>query len=150
MKPKKFKNSFLLIPLCMFMILLWCSWGEKPVELLDDKKLIDLNKAIEFMEPGGELITPDDPAYTTAVTTEQKPSEEMIYINVRGEQIKFDGEEITFEELEAKLRQKLKKTDREHVTFKLADNFAEAHVYRNILGLLRDMNEKEGVKYAYE
>ena len=52
---KTLKIIFLLVT-----VITLCSWGEKTVELLDSRKLIDLEKAIEISTPGGAAIFEDD------------------------------------------------------------------------------------------
>jgi len=146
MKSKKSDKKPYIVPLLLFILLLLGAWGSKPVELLDDSKLIDLNKAIDFARPGGELITPDVTLFTTAVTTEPQVVETEIIISIRGEMISYNGAECVFEDLEDKIR----KMSKEHVTFKLVDDFAEAHLYKKILELLRELKEEIQLRYTYE
>lgn len=146
MRSKKYSKKVFPALLLMLMILVLCAWGEKPVELLDDQKLIDLNKAIDFAAPGGELVTQDDPAVTAAVTAVTQIREEEIVISIRGERITYNGSECRFEDLEAKLR----KTNKEHVRFRLVDDYAESHFYRKTLALLKDLNKEIQLRYSYE
>ena len=48
------KEKFKLFILMFFFLLFLCGWGKKKVELLNDKKLIDLNVAIEICKPGAD------------------------------------------------------------------------------------------------
>lgn len=146
MRSKKYNKKIFSALLLMLMTIVLCAWGEKPVELLDDQKLIDLNKAIDFARPGGELISPDDHTVTTAVTTVTRVREEEIVINIRGESIKFNGSECSFEDLETKLR----RSNKEHVRFRLTDDYAEAHLYRKTMTLLKDLNKEIKLRYSYE
>ena len=48
------KKRLLLVIMLLSSVLILSAWGE--VELLDDGKLIDLDKAIEFSMPGADII----------------------------------------------------------------------------------------------
>ena len=131
----------------MISVVFVCAWGTKPIELLDDKKLIDLDKAIEFAKPGADSLFPiESTAVTTSVhttTTKPVPKEKKIYINVSSENITYDGKECKFNELEEKLR----KNNDKNTTFILNDDFAEAHVYKKVLNLLKDLNNEIVLNY---
>lgn len=47
----------IVISVCFLMLLL-VGWGEKKIELLDNNKLIDMDKAIEYAKPGGAWCYP--------------------------------------------------------------------------------------------
>ena len=114
----------------VFAAALLIGWKVKPVELIDNKLLIDLDTAI--VEPDwGQEGNPGESA--------QKPNPEegdSIFISVRGEEISLNGEKVKDASvLQSYLSVRLK----ENNAVVLEDNYAEAHVYKEVYNLLVTM-----------
>ena len=54
------KRKGKLLLLLTVSLLVLAGWGQKKVELLNDKKLIDLNAALEKCILGADDLTPDE------------------------------------------------------------------------------------------
>lgn len=142
------KKRLLFVIMLLSSVLILSAWGE--VELLDDGKLIDLDKAIEFSMPGADIPhsqsdvpdVPDDPGEPDRPDT---PQNRVIVISIRGTTITYNGSvfkgNVTFEQL-------LRRDNGENVRFELVDDFAEAHVYKGILKILKKLHEEIGLEYS--
>ena len=150
------KRKYKLVLLMIFSLLLLAGWGKKSVELLNDKKLIDLNAALGncilgaedlIQDEGNQTQNPENPAtpkptmtprptatprpIVTPVPTEA-PKPRTIVIVVRDQKITYDSKE----RLEAStLKEQIQMDHGELVSFRLVDDFAEAHVYRKIMDI---------------
>lgn len=128
------------------------AWKVKPVELIDDKLLIDLDTAIVeagWGQEGNPSDNPDDPKQdgeqeedkeNTGTTQKPNPDQKAITVSVKGEKIIMDGgimEDVVA--LQSQLTVALGK----NATVVLEDNYAEAHVYKDVLKLLQDMQARE-------
>lgn len=156
----------LLLPVLLSVLLL-AGWGKKTVELLNSKKLIDLNAAIEFCMPGAEALTPEDgektenpaevtvtpspaatPTVTPRPTVTPKPTMDSkpraVTISVRGCVVTCDSKQ--WDDLEA-LRERIVREANSNVTFRLIDDFAEAHVYRQLIAMLEELEAELGLSY---
>lgn len=138
----------------MFLI----GWGEKKIELLDDKKLIDLSKAIEYAKPGGdwqensdnrEQQNNEDNAETDSRETDEQESveekDQIIVISIRDEEITYDGtklDDIT------ELKQMIERDYKENVSFRLVDDWAETHIYKAALQILSNLHAEIGITYS--
>ena len=137
------KKRLLLVIMLLSSVLILSAWGE--VELLDDGKLIDLDKAIEFSMPGADIphSQPDVPDPPPDVP--DPPQNRVIVISIRGTTITYNGSvfkgNVTFEQL-------LRRDNGENVRFELVDDFAEAHVYKGILKILKKLHEEIGLEYS--
>ena len=133
--------------LCMFPSVFLCALAAKPIELLDDRKLIDLDKAIEFAKPGKDSFFPTEaaitPVSTTAVTTKPVKTETTITIRIQWETIFYNGKECEYQTLEEKLR---KDSDADTI-FRLEDDYAEAHIYTSTYKLLKGLQDEIGLRY---
>ncbi len=164
-----------LILLALVSLLVLAGWGQKKVELLSDKKLIDLSAAIGNCTLGADDMTPDDGTSTqnpegqegaaptatptpgitprptakptTSLQPTVKPADRTIIISVRDEEILYDLRSVDDMEMLEK-RITIEHTD--HVTFKLVDNYAEAHVFRSVMKLLEKLEAELGVRYVRE
>ena len=134
---------------------LFIGWKVKPVELIDDKLLIDLDTAI--VEAGwGQEGNPDDaPDDTkqegdkdnnnTGTTDKPNTSKNTITVAVQGEKITLDG--VTVKDA-ATLRSRLSAVLESDSTVVLEDNYAEAHVYRDVLQVLEIMQNMNSFKLS--
>lgn len=147
------KRRGIAVLFVLLSVMLLAGWGKKQVELLDDKKLIDLSKAIENCK-GGDLLKPSDnpdgvvePGEDSLSDSGDTVSEKEIVISVRNKTVTYDTVEWkNIKNLEMKIRQDFK----EKVVFKLVDNYAEAHVYRYIMKVLADLEAEIGITYSIE
>lgn len=125
----KQKKKIIFVAL-VFVAALLIGWKVKPVELIDNKLLIDLDTAIVEADWGQE----SNPGEST-----QKPNPEegdSIYITVWGEEILLNGEKVKDASvLQSYLSVKIK----ENSAVVLEDNYAEAHVYKEVYNLLDTM-----------
>lgn len=157
------KKKYRLLVIAMVSLLLLAGWGKKTVELLNSKKLIDLSAAIEICMPGVEpepdgekpevsvtpTITPKltvtpVPSATPKPTTPPKPKPRAVVINVRGREVTCGS--TTWEDMDA-LKERIAREAGSNVTFRLVDDFAEAHVYRQIITILEELDAKLGLSY---
>lgn len=161
------KRKCRLVVAVLFSLLFLVGFGKKSVELLSDKKLIDLNAAINVclsgadsseQEDGGKqegLQNPADPTVTPEPSNApaKKPEQpdngtgeaRTIVISVRERVITYDSEEqIKLVKLEDRLRKDYKNG----ADFKLVDDFAEAHVYRGIMAILEKLEAEIGISYT--
>lgn len=140
---KTLKIIFLLVT-----VITLCSWGEKAVELLDSRKLIDLEKAIEISTPGGAAIFEDDQNDTdTEQNGSQNPSSKILVVTIRDEQITYNHKSVSgVEELAKKVRMDLK----EGMKISLVDDYAEAHVYRDVLKALKEIRSEQNFDLSFE
>ena len=140
---KTLKIIFLLVT-----VITLCSWGEKAVELLDSRKLIDLEKAIEISTPGGAAIFEDDQNDTdTEQNGSQNPSSKILVVTIRDEQITYNQKSVSgVEELAKKVRMDLK----EGMKISLVDDYAEAHVYRDVLKALKEIRSEQNFDLSFE
>lgn len=159
---RKIKLSFLVT----VSLLVLAGFGKKSVELLSDKKLIDLNAAIALCLPGADSLeqedgkqeasrNPAEPTVTpkpTAVPTLKPEQPDMengeaytVVISVRERVISYgSGERIKLANLEEQLRRDY----RNGADFRLVDDFAEAHVYRGIIEILEKLEAEIGISYT--
>lgn len=136
----KRKWSFLL--LTIVSLLFSVGWGKVNVQLLNNKKLIDLDAAIARCIPGAESSKREPDSEKSG---EEK--ERNITIRIRNRTVMYDGlEYINMAELEKQIQ----KDCGEHVTFCLQDDFAEAHVYRQLLSMLSKLESEIGLRYTKE
>jgi hypothetical protein len=140
---KTLKIIFLLVT-----VITLCSWGEKAVELLDSRKLIDLEKAIEISTPGGAAIFEDDQNDTdTEQNGSQNPSSKILVVTIRDEQITYNQKSVSgVEELAKKVHMDLK----EGMKISLVDDYAEAHVYRDVLKALKTIRSEQNFDLSFE
>ena len=140
---KTLKIIFLLVT-----VITLCSWGEKAVELLDSRKLIDLEKAIEISTPGGAAIFEDDQNDTdTEQNGSQNPSSKILVVTIRDEQITYNQKSVSgVEELAKKVRMDIK----EGMKISLVDDYAEAHVYRDVLKALKEIRSEQNFDLSFE
>ncbi len=153
------KRKYKLLLFMVVSLLCLVGWGKKQVELLNDKKLIDLNLALQNCSLGADSkenasdndekveeivpeITeiPDD-----KIVIEKK--EKTIVISVRGRDITYDF--AKWNDID-KLKDKMKQDNGELVSFQLVDDFAESHIYKRVMTILSELELEIGLKYTKE
>jgi len=153
------KRKIRMLFLVTLSLLFLAGFGKKTVELLSDKKLIDLNAAISLCLPGADSSEKEDgdtqtdltPAPTAAPTTvpagpaEYPENTRVITISIRGDIITYAAAMWIQPE---KLEEKIRLDYRENVSFRLEDDFAEAHVYRKALAILKELETEIGLTFT--
>lgn len=150
------KRKIRLLVLVTFSLLFIAGWGKKNVELLNDKKLIDLNVAIGLCMPGADALSSDintdndieseDEESLTDTRDHIEDGERTIVISVRDQKVTYDSEWIDLDNLKDRIRQDCS----DKVSFQLVDDFAETHVYQCVLTILADLKSEIGLKYMKE
>lgn len=120
----------------MFLLL---GFGTKSVELLNNSLLIDLDKAISLSSIGNEGN--EDNSFENVEPVKAK----TYVISIRDTRIKFGGEVIADASV---LKERLAKNFSSGDSVRLVDDFAEAHVYREVLGVLDELSQSEGFTYS--
>lgn len=168
---KKRRKWFLLLAVSLPVL---AGWGQKKVELLSDKKLIDLSAAIGNCTLGAEDLTPDEedstqqsdmptatPGPAPSVTPKASPTPgptgstqpiivpnaRTIIISIRDEVILYDLRPVDDMEM---LEKRITLENADHVSFQLVDNYAEAHVFRRVMALLEELEAEIGIRYIRE
>lgn len=167
----KRKRTLLLFTIAGLLVL--AGWGQKKVELLSDKKLIDLSAAIGNCTLGADDLTQDTgketpnpsatPVPVTSVTPKpttvpkvtvtpaptptRMPLPRTIDIRVRDQKVVYNY--VEWPDLDI-LREQIQKDHAERTTFRLIDDYAEAHVFRRMLEILKQLEEEIGLKYMKE
>ena len=171
------RRGKLLLFLAVSLLVL-VGWSQKKIELLNDKKLIDLNLAIGKCTLGAEDLIPDEgdstqdsnnsatvpgpvmsvtPKPTQGLTPTPKPTTQpkpslpakprTLDISIRDMQVTYNH--VPWPDLEI-LKAQLQKDHDERTTFRLVDDFAEAHVYKQMLEILNELETKIGLRYIKE
>lgn len=146
----KIRKALSLACICTISLFL-IAWGTKPVKLLNDTKLINLDNAIGYVKPGAEEYhAPSEPSVTESdvpseETKETEPLNITIDIVVQGMSVIFDGKEI---EETADLSNLIRNNLNSHTTFRLIDNFADANKYKEIYRLMHDLHNEIGVIFV--
>lgn len=150
------KKKYWLPMLMIVSLLFLAGWGKKQVELLNDKKLIDLNAAIGICMPGVDTSdhnandhdSEDRRSQETQTGTDSAGNEEkIIVIRIRGEKVTYDSVQLTgLDSLKNRIRQDCG----DKVSFRLVDDFAEAHVYKEVLKMLSELKSETGLTYTRE
>lgn len=136
------KKKILLLVLCVMAAVL-VAWKLKPVELIDDKLLIDLDATIQDADWGQEDSPGDDSDAPTSTEDDGTPdiaptaepeSWKEITIVIRGEKTKINDVTMhTLSTVEKFLDMKCGEDTRVY----LVDDYAEAHVYKAVYELLK-------------
>lgn len=151
------------LALMLFSLFLLAGFGKKSVELLSDKKLIDLNAAIGICLPGADDMTPEEgnttqnpeptvqPTVTPRPTVTPKPTgaskPRAVIINVRDREVTCGSS--AWDDMDA-LKERLAREVNSNVTFRLVDDYAEAHVYRRVMAILKELEEEFGISYIID
>ncbi len=158
---KKYLVMFIMI--CSLVLLAGCD--KKEVKLLNDdtknNELIKLNEAIQENIPGANSAEKSETSNSTSASSDDKvlsgsvsndensveDKERIVVITVREQTITYDTEEYT--DLN-KLKARIKQDNSEYVSFRLVDDFAESHVYKEVLSILSDLEAEIGLSYTKE
>ena len=153
------KRKYKLLLFIVISLLCLVGWGKKQVELLNDKKLIDLNLALQNCSLGAdskentsdndekveEIVPEITPTPIDKIVIEEK--EKIIVISVRGRNITYNF--VKWNDID-KLKDKMKQDNGELVSFQLVDDFAESHVYKRVMAILSELELEIGLKYTKE
>ncbi len=169
---KKKYRWFLLMAVSLLVL---AGWGKKSVELLSDKKLIDLSAALGNCILGAEDLLPEEdkthnqdvpsatpgptirptqsptitPKLTAAPTTAPKPTLPLktgvLDISVRDQVVTYNY--VPWSDLGI-LKEQLRRDHSTQVSFRLLDNYAEAHVYRQVADMLEELKKEIGLSYT--
>lgn len=134
------KRKWIILILMILSFLFLVGWGQKQVELLNDKKLIDLDAAIERCIPGADV--PDENGDNS--TDGQKNNTQLV-ISIRNRQVTYKNERYINMD---RLKDSIKQDNGKGVSFKLVDDFAEAHVYKKVMAILSELQKEVGLKYT--
>lgn len=155
---KKYLATFIMISFLIFL----AGWGKKEVKLLNDTKLIDLDAAIEKCIPGANSteeseasdstsdVSSDEEVPTITMPNDEKlveNKERIIVITVRDQTVTYDTKEYTDMN---RLKAKIVQDNGKQVSFRLVDDFAESHVYKEVLSILSDLEAEIGLNYTKE
>ena len=167
------KRKRVLFLLAIDVLLVLAGWGQKKVELLSDKKLIDLSAAIGNCKLGADDMVQDigketpnpsaTPVPMTSVTPKPtaKPTPKVTVTPAptrvplpRTMDIRVRDQKVSYNYVEwpdlAILKEQIQKDFDERTTFRLVDDYAEAHTFRRMLGILSDLEAEIGLKYTIE
>ena len=168
----KRKRKLLLLVAVSLLVL--AGWGQKKVELLNDKKLIDLSAAIGKCLIGAEELTKDEgdntkdpenptvtPAANPSPTVTPKVTPKITVTSAptrvplpRTIEIRIRDQKVIYNYVEwpalAILTEQLQKDHDERTTFRLIDDYAEAHVFRQMLGILEELENEIGLNFTRE
>ncbi len=155
-------KKIILILLVILSVLVLSGWGEKSVELLNNTLLIDLDKAIKdapIGNQGNTLMSGELPSEeTSAHSSESHPlqesealqEEKKITITIRDTKITYNDRVYSSVE-ECDLENKIKAENKNGIYHvQLVDDYAEAHVYREVLAILRELNKTAGIEISFD
>lgn len=157
---KNRKQTILLCTIALFVAAILVGWKIKPVELLDNKPLIDLNSAIQEPSWGKEGSTDNNLDETPqeeniseisdseAANTVQPVAEEKEYlvVTIHGEEILLNGGIVKDIQV---LRDRLLQQYSENMIVSLEDDYAEAHLYKEVRDMLKQL-EQEVDSFKYD
>lgn len=141
-KMKKATAAGLMI-LCMILL---AGWGKRAVELLNNTPLIDLSKAIKeapIGNPGGSLSLEESRAPLPVQEKEKK----QYRIKIKDTTITYKNRVCDMDDLKDKI---IHDCGSQEAEIYLEDDYAEAHVYREVLAMLKELKESIGLEYQAE
>lgn len=155
-------KKIILILLVMLSVLVLSGWGEKSVELLNNTLLIDLDKAIKdapIGNQGNTLVSGELPGEEPSDhSSENHPlqesealqEEKKITITIQDTKIMYHDRVYSSVE-ECDLENKIKAENKDGIYHvQLVDDYAEAHVYREVLAILRELNKTAGIEISFD
>lgn len=149
-----------IVLLLVLSIFILSGWGEKSVELLNDKPLIDLNKAIKEVplgkqgntltikgyEKSSEEVTIGNQNENSAKEKSEVSQDKIEYqIIIQDTTIHYNGNKYTdMETVKNKIN-----SDCNNMKIKicLIDKYAESHVYKEILAILEQLHKENNLEY---
>lgn len=139
-------NRRITITLLALCVLLLVGFGKKTVELLNNTLLIDLDKAIVLSSVGTEGNRDADSDLEETDEGSVAPVKtQVLVITIRDTQIKY-GRTVVADA--SKLKELLVNDIKTGDSVRLVDDYAEAHVYRDVLGLLDELSGNIGFTYS--
>ena len=133
-------KKIILILLVILSVLVLSGWGKKSVELLNNTLLIDLDKAIK------DAPIENHPFQESEALQEEK----KITITIRDTKITYNDRVYSSVE-ECDLENKIKAENKNGIYHvQLVDDYAEAHVYREVLAILRELNKTAGIEISFD
>lgn len=156
---KWLKKGVCVVTLLLTMIFL-VGFGTKEVKLWNNAPLIDLDAAIKNADIGkqgnqvtkneetdGKIVQEKVQKVDTQVVSKEPvimESNEMYQVVIQGESIKFENESINdIEKLESLIEQNCT----EKSTIILTDDYAETHVYHQILRMIEEQKQIIGFEF---
>ena len=142
------RNKKTIIPVILILaacILLLAGFArKKSVDLLKDN-LIDLDKAIELAEWGSEDNGQKDGEIKDGKPVADTDTKIVSTIKVRvyGKEVFIDGEKCELSDVKKTLRAKFRVGNK----VRLIDDYAEAHVYRDVDKAITDLSKTLGFEY---
>ena len=159
------KRRLTLLFLIMVTMAFLVGWGKKSVELLDSTKLIDLREAIGLAKPGGSKGESDnesaqsDEEVSVNEALEDKSMDDTvesievprnIVIRIRNEEITYTYGSTVMNISVAELEKQLRNNFSVETSITLIDDFAEAHIYREVQGILNNLKSELGLTYKLD
>lgn len=151
------------VGLLIFSVGLLAGWGKAAVELLNDTLLIDLDKAIKeapIGKQGNTFTIKESEAEREAIVDNQtvnaskkkipvspEKKKERYIIKIKDTTITYKNSRYTADTLKEKL---IRDCSNGAASIYLQDDYAEAHVYRNVLAILEQLEETIGLEYQAE
>jgi len=149
-----------IVLLLVLSIFILSGWGEKSVELLNDKPLIDLNKAIKEVPLGkqGNTLTikgyeesskevPIGNQKENSAKDKSEVSQNKIEykIIIQDTTIHYNGNQYTdIETLKNKINNDCNNIE---IKISLIDKYAESHVYKEVLAILEQSHKENNLEY---
>ncbi len=130
------KNRLFRLFVCMLLIMgtvVCAGFASVEVDLLNNGKLIDLNKAIKEYPIGNEGSVSE---VLKEVTHE---------VSVRNKTIKYDGKIIKSANI---LLVVLKRDCTDNTPVELVDDYAEAHIYKEVLEVMESLSNEGIISYT--
>ncbi|MBR1476452.1 MAG: hypothetical protein IJ608_00625 [Lachnospiraceae bacterium] len=158
---KKKHSVLLLIIIAAFMLI---GFAKKEVRLLDDNKLIILDKAIDLAKPGGMSgNSQGEPQGNIANGKEESGGGNnieygnpdnitgKIVIRIRGKKISYTFGDIKNDDIsDTQLESRIRSDYNAGVQVILMDDFAEAHAYKAVREILNKLKNNVGLTYKEE
>lgn len=155
------KNKTKVLLIVLISMLFFVGWGKKQIELLDDKKLIDLAVAIEYAKPGGDLEQNEDISNETKESEESQndaeanmtdkeniqEGEKDIVISIHDQAITYDGQSVESVE---KLEEYIRRDNGENVCFVVVEDWAESHRYKEVVKTIKMLKSELGITCSTE
>lgn len=149
-----------IVLLLVLSILILSGWGEKSVELLNDKPLIDLNKAIKEVplgkqgniltikgyEESSKEVTIENQKENSAKDKSEVSQNKIEYkIIIQDTTIYYNGsQDIDIETLKNKINNDCNNME---IKISLIDKYAESHVYKEVLAILEQLHKENNLEY---
>lgn len=143
----KMKRKWLLLLVSFVVATAFVGWKIKPVELIDDKLLIDLDMRIQDAgwgqedspDDGSMVTSPDDKNPDIDIPTDPDDRAEIMIV-IRGEKVLVNEVHMkTTDALKKYLERFLAEEPGANTRVCLVDDYAEAHAYKKVYELLEQL-----------